>query len=171
MLKGRSVSPSSALGRSLRTFTDLPQRARSSVSTASSCWRPRSGTAWHFIAPPRSCTATARSFWRALEIYSTPFGDPFQHTSKDLRGDREIVLKAVGSFAVALNYTSKELRFDRAFMFEAVAESSGGEAMGYVPEEFLADRDFVLEAVGRNGDVLDYVSEEHRTDREMVLDE
>ena len=46
-------------------------------------------------------------------------GDVLEHVSKELKGDKEVVLAAVGQDGDALQYASKEMRGDKEVMLAA----------------------------------------------------
>ena len=91
-----------------------------------------------------------------------------RYAPAELKGNREIVLKAVAEGRLALEHAPAELRGDREIMLEAVAQN--GSALKHASEELRGDREIVLEAVAQNGLALEHASEELRGDREIVLE-
>jgi len=67
------------------------------------------------------------------------------NASKELKGDREVVLEAVKRDGCALQYASEELKGDREVVKEAVKQNEG--ALEHASEELKGDRDVMLEAV------------------------
>ena len=96
-----------------------------------------------------------------------------QHASKELQGDRDIVLAAVEKDGDALQYASPELRSDDKVVLVAVAQDTidhgPNRALQYASKELRSDREFILKAVTENGFALQYASEELRSDQEVVL--
>ena len=84
-----------------------------------------------------------------------------------MRGDREIVTKAVSRHAVALQFAAEELRGDREIVMKAV--SSWGGALEFVTDELKSDSEIVTRAVTQNGSTLRFASKELRGDRQIVM--
>ena len=90
-----------------------------------------------------------------------------RYTSREIQGNRDIVLDIVKDNGLALKYVSEELCGDREVVLEAV--KNHGYALEHASPELLEDRDMFLTAVQNYGAVLDLASEDLRDDREVVL--
>jgi hypothetical protein len=84
-----------------------------------------------------------------------------------LKGDKEVVLKAVAQDGYALRYADESLRKDKEVVLKAVAQD--GYALEYADESLRKDKEVVLKAVGKHGYVLMYADEILRKDKEVVL--
>lgn len=121
-----------------------------------------------------------------------------QWASEELRSDRKFVLEAVSEDGSSMFFASEELRADREFLFEAVALEgtafwgAGTEELLNDKELLLAavennsftlaqgpetpdfrtwwtrDKEFMLEAVARNGTALMFASDRLKDDKEVV---
>ena len=91
-----------------------------------------------------------------------------QYASKELKGDKDVVLKALRVFGGnSLQHASVELRNDKELVLEAVGEH--GLALQYASKELKGDKEVVLKAVGNHGLALQYASKELKGDKEVVL--
>ena len=95
-------------------------------------------------------------------------GEALEHASEELRADAEVVVAALRQNPEAIDFASETLFEDRDFLL-ATAREGFVEPMCSADPELLADRDFVLEAVGDNGQVLECMPNKWRDDREIVL--
>eukprot|EP00439_Symbiodinium_sp_Y106_P083240 s377_g23.t1 len=84
-----------------------------------------------------------------------------------LRGDREIVMKAVRQYANALAFASEELRADTELATAAV--SKDGCALRFAAPALRANRDFVLLALRSRACALQFAAKELRLDEAVVL--
>ena len=86
----------------------------------------------------------------------------------ELQADRDLVLKAVECFGLALEHAADELKADRDFILKAV--ESFGPALEHAANELKADRDFLLAAVRatRSDWLLHFASEELREDEALA---
>ena len=89
------------------------------------------------------------------------------NASLELRGDREIVMKAVSQTEDAFEYASQQLKGDRKFVIEMVLEQP--MALQHATEELRGDQEVVMKAVAKDGMALEYASVELRGDREVVM--
>jgi formylglycine-generating enzyme required for sulfatase activity len=98
-------------------------------------------------------------------------GEALQYASDELKNDKEIVKTAVQCMGFALQYASDELRNDKEIVLLAIENDNllGDTCFGFVPEEFFKDRDFMLEAVQKNGKSFNYASIEMKNDPELLL--
>ena len=87
--------------------------------------------------------------------------------TKELRGDREIVMKALSKRGRALEFATEELKGDREIVMAAV--SKHGTALEFAAEELKGDREIVMTAVSQNGFALECATEELQADREIVM--
>ena len=87
--------------------------------------------------------------------------------SDKLRKNEEVVLAAVNKFCPSYAYALSPARENRA-VAEAVAKN-GGETIGLLPREFLADKKIALISVGRNPKSVCFFSDEVRADEEVAL--
>ena len=89
-----------------------------------------------------------------------------QHATEELRGDREIVVKAVSHFGFALQFATEELKCDRELVMAAVCQA--GRALRYATEELRGDREIVMTAVSQNGSALQFATKDLKEDEEML---
>jgi len=94
-------------------------------------------------------------------------GHALGFASKEMKGDKEVVLAAVNQRGLALHYTSEELKRDKEVILAAVNQD--GRAFEYASGELKGDKEVVLAAVKQNGYALLYASEEMKGDKEVVL--
>ena len=90
-----------------------------------------------------------------------------QEASEELRDDDEVVLVAVANDGCALEHASDRLRRDRRVVLTAVKQA--GDGLEYADEVFRSDKEIVLCAVKDNGKLLETVSVELRNDKEVAL--
>ena len=83
------------------------------------------------------------------------FINSFKFTSKKLKADKEVILKATNASGIALQFASKKLKNDKTFILQVV--KSNPYAFEYIPNEFKNDKDVVLEAVKSNPYAFKYV--------------
>ncbi len=105
-----------------------------------------------------------------VELVVSQFGETISHASKDLRADKDLVLKAMrGSFGNGnyLEYASRELKDDPDVALAAV--KSDGSALKHVSARLRNDRKIVSRAVKSSGWALRYASKQLRADRKIVL--
>ena len=91
-------------------------------------------------------------------------GHALRYAPEELRGDREVVIKAVSQNGRALQHATEELRGDGEVVMKAVSQD--GVALFYAAEELRGDREVVMKAVSQYGGALRYATEELRGDRE-----
>ena len=89
------------------------------------------------------------------------------YATEELRGDREVVMTAVGKNGWALKHATEELRGDRDMVMTAIAQE--GWALQHATDELRGDREVVMTAIAQNGRALQYATEELRGDREVVM--
>mmetsp|Transcript_65618 Transcript_65618/g.184781 ORF Transcript_65618/g.184781 Transcript_65618/m.184781 type:complete len:287 (-) Transcript_65618:23-883(-) len=87
--------------------------------------------------------------------------------SKELRGDREVVLSAVAFDGHSLGHASASLRADREVVLAAVRQD--GTAFVHAAAALRRDRGVILAAVRQNGFVLEMLPAELRADREVAV--
>jgi len=105
-----------------------------------------------------------------VELVVSQFGETISHASKDLRADKDLVLRAMrGSFGNGnyLEYASRELKDDPDVALAAV--KSDGSALEHVSARLRNDRKIVSTAVKSSGWALKYASKQLRADRKIVL--
>ena len=68
--------------------------------------------------------------------------------SKELQGNRDVVLAAVGYYGFALRYASKELKNNKDVVLAAVKKD--GRALQFASEGLRGDPDVILAAVSQN---------------------
>eukprot|EP00435_Cladocopium_sp_Y103_P005476 s1628_g1.t2 len=91
-----------------------------------------------------SWRTAVESDWRVLEA-----------APKELRSEREVILKAVGQAGNCLSYASEELRLDPEIALAAL--SSDPSSLEFVGNELWEDDAFVLKACGANLALLERV--------------
>ena len=103
-------------------------------------------------------------------------GSAIQHASKSLRGDREIVRVAVNTAPDAFHFASKELKADRELATMALGSKpaiarpeSGNSSFKNCSFSLRDDREFVLAAVQKDGEVLEWASRKLQADFEIVM--
>ena len=89
-----------------------------------------------------------------------------EHATEELKGNREIVMKAVSHFGFALQFATEELKCDRELVMTAV--SRNGWALQCATEELKADREIVMTAVSQNGSALQFATKDLQEDEEML---
>ncbi|EFC36692.1 predicted protein [Naegleria gruberi] len=104
---------------------------------------------------------------RSLELS----GDSIMHLSAELKNEfknnREIMLKAIKSDAVAFLYASEELQNDEEFVLECA--SVNGKVLQYVPLKFIHNRNVVLKCAQNHQDTLQFAVPEFLNDKEIVM--
>ena len=91
-------------------------------------------------------------------------GFALQFASETLRNDREVVLEAVkGSdfhhhFTDILEFTSEEIRNDKEVNLEVLKKCTSEIDFNCVSDELWKDKNFVIEAVTKNGYALQWAS-------------
>ena len=93
-------------------------------------------------------------------------GHALYHAAEELRGDREVVMKAVSQDGYALMHAAEELRGDREVVMKAVSQD--GYALHHAAEELKGDQEVVMKAVSQQGYALKYATEELRGDQEII---
>ena len=96
------------------------------------------------------------------------FINSFKFTSKKLKADKEVILKATNASGIALQFASKKLKNDKTFILQVV--KSNPYAFEYIPNEFKNDKDVVLEAVKSNPYAFEYIPNEFKNDKDVVLE-
>lgn len=89
-----------------------------------------------------------------------------KYASEDLKGNRELVLKACRDTR-AIQFASKELRQDRDFLLQVISKNGG--ASKYIDEEFRQDDSFMMDAIEINPSALAGASKKIRSDRDIIL--
>lgn len=93
-------------------------------------------------------------------------------TASHMSLDREEVLRSLGTtgpgWSGALKSCSSELYSDRDFMLQAVKRN--GLSLQYASDELRSDRELVLEAVKRSAQALTYADRAFRSDKEVMLE-
>jgi len=93
--------------------------------------------------------------------------EAFKYAAEALRGKREFVLKVIRAEpSKVLRYATKELRRSPDFLLDVLFYRPS--AFRYIPQPYKDDRNFVLEAVRRNGAILGEVKA-FSGDHEVVL--
>ena len=100
-------------------------------------------------------------------VHSGANGYALRFAPPELKGDREIVMKAVCKNADALHFATEELRGDREIVLQAISKK--GDALAYATEGLRGDREIVIQAVSENGHALQYATEGLRGDHEIVM--
>ena len=96
-----------------------------------------------------------------------------QFASKTLRGDEEIMSKAVrfneeqSISDTVLQYASSKLLLRKKFCLEMIKEN--GDEFVNVPNELKNDINFIIQALKKNGYILKFLSNEYKENREYVL--
>lgn len=93
-------------------------------------------------------------------------GEALQFASDRLKGDKEIVLRAVTKDGSMLKYASTELRQDFDTVLAAV--KSNGVALKYGSKALQNDKEVVRVAVENRGEALEFASKALRSDKEIV---
>ena len=93
-------------------------------------------------------------------------GMALQYATEELKGDREIVMQAVSQDGYALQYATEELKGDREIVMQAVSDV--GYALQYATEELKGDHEVVMRAVSKNGFALRFASQNLKGDKEMM---
>lgn len=108
----------------------------------------------------------------AMEAVTQGSWKMLRFASSELRGDRELVLKAVQDDAAdswkMLVYAAEQLQRDPEVALEAVKQDV--HALAHVDPVLLEDRDFMMDAVREQPLALRYASEELQSDQEVVLE-
>ena len=94
-------------------------------------------------------------------------GHALEYASEELKGDPEIVMKAVSQAGFALQHATEELKGDPEIVMKAVSEN--GRALKFATEELKGDPEIVMKAVSENGHALEHASEELKGDPEIVM--
>ena len=100
-----------------------------------------------------------------MSLFRAPcptLGGLFLGASSVLRGDREIVLRAVSQQWQALRSASDELKGDREIVLKAVSQN--WRALRSSSAELKGDREIVWEAVSQNWEALGWASDELKGD-------
>ena len=84
-----------------------------------------------------------------------------------LRGDKEIMLKAVQHGWEALEFASNNLKNDKEIVLTALEDS--WEALKFASDNLKNDKEFVLETVQKDGWALEFASDNLKNDKEIVL--
>ena len=93
-----------------------------------------------------------------------------QWASDDLKGDREIVLKAVSQFWRALQWASDDLKGDREIVLKEAVPSQHWQALQWASDDLKGDREIVLSMLcHRHWRALSWASDDLKGDREIVL--
>ena len=78
-------------------------------------------------------------------------------TELRLKGDSEIVMKAVSHDGLALKHAAEVLRADQGVVMQAVSQH--GAALQFAAEELRRNREIVMTAVSKHGSPLQFVAE------------
>eukprot|EP01061_Rhynchopus_euleeides_P016364 TRINITY_DN27645_c0_g1_i1.p1 TRINITY_DN27645_c0_g1~~TRINITY_DN27645_c0_g1_i1.p1 ORF type:complete len:849 (+),score=176.38 TRINITY_DN27645_c0_g1_i1:48-2549(+) len=92
----------------------------------------------------------------------------FQHASEALRGDREVAMCAVKSDTSAFQHATQDLRGDKGFVMELLA--SGKSVLEYASEGLRGDKEVALAAVKKNNRAFCHLSDTLRGDRDFVME-
>lgn len=92
-----------------------------------------------------------------LEVIDKMGGSAVKYASEELRGDREIILKAVRDCGLALEYASEELRGDREIVLEAV--KIHGDALVFASDELKGDKQIVMVALSQDNKMSGRIAE------------
>ena len=98
-----------------------------------------------------------------LELLKRPWsrdGWRLKDASKNIKGDREIVMAAVRQNGWALRFASEDLRGDRDIVMTAVRQDGG--VLMFASDDLQVDMDILMTVVRHNGDVLPFASENLR---------
>ncbi|KAF0981765.1 hypothetical protein FDP41_012422 [Naegleria fowleri] len=90
-----------------------------------------------------------------------------KYASDELKGNRQLVLKAVTNFGRALKYCSDELRKDRDIVRSAVRNC--GIALSFACPELRNDMSIILEAVENCGFIIDNLSAKMKENYELHI--
>ena len=94
-------------------------------------------------------------------------GAPWQFATEEMKGDRQIVIKAVSQNGFALKHATEEMKGDREVVMTAV--SKNGYALAHATEEMKGDREIVMPAVSEFGHALWHAPAELRGDADMIV--
>ena len=72
-------------------------------------------------------------------------GWALKHATKNLKGDREIVMKAVSQEGLALQFAAEELKADREIVMTAVAQL--GVALQFATKDLKEDKELLQRAL------------------------
>ena len=90
-----------------------------------------------------------------------------KYASDAFKGDKDIVLSAVGQNGLMLKYVSDNLKNDYDVVLAAVRQNS--YALRYARARLKGNKDIVLAAVGQNGFMLNHACESLKDDYDVVL--
>ena len=90
-----------------------------------------------------------------------------QYASKELRGDKEVVLAAVQQNGLLLEYASKEFKNNRTIVLAAVKQN--GLALEYASQNIKGDIKIVLSAICNRSIALHYATKELINNRNLIL--
>jgi hypothetical protein len=91
----------------------------------------------------------------------------FRRANKELKKDKDFVLKVVSQNGKALMFACKRFRSDREVVFAAVQQCV--DAFEAASDELKRDEDFVLKVVGLNGLALEHAGDEQKKKIKVVL--
>ena len=94
-------------------------------------------------------------------------GHALRFATEELKGKPEIVMKAVSQNGCALEDASEELKGDPEIVMKAVSQN--GFALQYATEALKGNPEIVMKAVSQNGFALEDASEELKGDPEIVM--
>ena len=103
---------------------------------------------------------------REIVMRAVSNGHALKFAAEELKGDPEIVMRAVSNNGLALQHAAEELKGDRKIVMAAV--SKYGCALEYATEELKGDREIVMRAVSQDGFALRFASQELKGDKEMM---
>ena len=96
------------------------------------------------------------------------YGD-IQTASVELRDDKEVMLVAMQSFAMAFQYSSERLRADKAFVLNAFGDTGSADNLKYAAKSLRGDAEVVRAAVEQFGAALEHASADLQADPDLVL--
>ncbi|EFC41328.1 predicted protein [Naegleria gruberi] len=90
------------------------------------------------------------------------------HIPEVMKSDFDIMLKAVKIDPISFMHASDQLMHDQEFVLKCLGRYSD-LIFPMIPNEFLQDREFLMEMLEINGSLLEYAPSEFQDDEEMVL--
>jgi hypothetical protein len=103
---------------------------------------------------------------KAVVLAAVNLGRSIGSASKDLQGDREVVMAAVKHNGYELRFAAEELQGDKGVVMAAVTQN--GDALCHASEPLKNNKEVAMAAVAQNGHALRYVSEGLRGDEEVA---
>lgn len=96
-------------------------------------------------------------------------GQSLQYASDELRNDPEIALAAVIQNGLAFEYAGKNLKSDFDFVFDAIKKSTHASILNFSCDEIKKNKEMILQVVKENGQALKFVDKSLQDDKEIAL--